>query len=64
MKATKKFAFTSSDLIQILLSHIQTAGHPEVKNTLETRLLCDGDVINTRGVEGERCFIIVEVPAV
>lgn len=62
MKAIKQFKFTSSELLHILVSHIQTAGHPETKNTLEVRLVCDGDVINTRGVEGEKCFVTVEVP--
>lgn len=63
MKAVKQFKFTSAELVQILLSHVQMSGHPEVKpSLLEVTMSMDGDTISTRGIEGEKCLIVLEVP--
>ncbi len=63
MKAVKQFKFTSAELVQILLAHVRVSGHPEVKlGTNEVQMKVDGDPVAHRGVEGEKCFVVVEVP--
>lgn len=63
MKAVKQFKFTNEDVANILLTHIQISGHPEIKpGTLEVEMRVDGDQVSIRGVEGSRCLITLEVP--